>query len=192
MGRRTPAPRSGSFGGPAGVGDWVVMNPAIARTIATHLHLGQTDKLGEPYYRHVCAVGDMVVLLGGTDEEVIAAYLHDAVEDGKTTIEALREMGTPEVSLAIIDAVSKRKGEANEESLRRVLMAGRGACLVKFADLLHNTRGDRVASLLLLARGATDPVEAERKVYARLAVYRRWLVAVQIELGLLGPEVGVS
>lgn len=189
MGRRTPSPRSGSFGGPAGSGDWVVMNPSTARAIAIHLHLGQHDKVGEPYHLHVTAVGDMVALLGGSEEEVIAAYLHDSVEDEKTTIEALREMGVPEVSLAIIDAVSKRDGEANEESLRRVLLGGRGACLVKFADLLHNTRGDRVAALLLMAAHSPDPVEAERKIYARLAVYRRWLVAVQIELGLLGPEV---
>lgn len=187
MGRRDTSPQPGSFGGPAGVGDWVVMNPAIARTIATHLHLGQTDKLGEPYYRHVATVGDMVALLGGTDDEIVAAYFHDSVEDGKTTIEALRDMGTSEASLDIVVAVTKVKGENNHDSLARVVDAGRGACLVKFADLLHNTRADRVRALRMLAG---SNVEALNEIDGRIRVYQRWIQTIMVELGLLAPQVG--
>jgi (p)ppGpp synthase/HD superfamily hydrolase len=186
MGRRTPAPQSGSFGGPAGA-DSAVMTPHIAKQIATHLHLGQYDKAGQHYYLHVAAVGDMVRLLGGTEEEIVAGYFHDSVEDEKTTIEALRDMGTSEVSLAIIDALTKRKGESNHASLDRVVDGGRGSCLVKFADLLHNTRVDRVA---VLREQAAGDEEALARIDSRLRVYQRWIQTVMVELDLLNPMVG--
>ncbi|WP_440433081.1 peptide-methionine (S)-S-oxide reductase [Prevotella sp.] len=56
------------------------MNPIdIALRIATAAHAGQTDRDGYPVILHPLAVG----LMGHTDEEKIAGFLHDVVEDGE-------------------------------------------------------------------------------------------------------------
>lgn len=55
----------------------------IALRIATAAHAGQTDRDGHPYILHPLAVG----LMGHTDEEKIAGFLHDVVEDESLTRE---------------------------------------------------------------------------------------------------------
>lgn len=60
------------------------MNPIdIALRIATTAHAGQTDRDGYPVILHPLAVG----LMGHTDEEKIAGFLHDVVEDESLTRE---------------------------------------------------------------------------------------------------------
>lgn len=194
----TMVPKPGSLRGsrPAGVVYDEIEEPVLstiaAEFIAKALHANQKDKAGEPYWKHVVAVGDMVALLGGTPDEIIAGYFHDAVEDGKATLVGLMEFGATETTLNIVEALTKHPGESNEESLQRVLRGGLCACRVKFADLLNNTRHDRVRALLDLAPMAEDPIEFERKIYRRLATYQHWIRVLMVELGLLGPEVGVS
>lgn len=44
-------------------------------------HAAQTDKAGRPYAEHLQAVAEGVRARGGDDEQIAAAWLHDAVED---------------------------------------------------------------------------------------------------------------
>ena len=67
------------------------MNPIdIALRIATTAHAGQTDRDGYPVILHPLAVG----LMGHTDEEKIAGFLHDVVEDTSYTFNDLLEEGS--------------------------------------------------------------------------------------------------
>ena len=63
----------------------------IALRIATTAHAGQTDRDGCPVILHPLAVG----LMGHTDEEKIAGFLHDVVEDTSYTFNDLLEDGIP-------------------------------------------------------------------------------------------------
>ena len=68
------------------------MNPIdIALRIATAAHAGQTDRDGYPFILHPLTVG----LMGHTDEEKIAGFLHDVVEDTSYTFNDLLEEGIP-------------------------------------------------------------------------------------------------
>jgi len=118
-----------------------------ARKIAFAMHSTQKDKSGEPYAKHLEAVRLGTVVLGGDAEVQIAALFHDAVEDNKTSPKILRELGVTERSLIAIEAVTKRSSEPQGDYLERIVKAGEDAMRVKVADLLHNTRHDRLKEL---------------------------------------------
>lgn len=67
----------------------LIRNASIFAT-AAHSAIGQLRKYtGDPYHVHVKNVAEIVLEVGGTDEMVAAALLHDTVEDTKITIEMI-------------------------------------------------------------------------------------------------------
>ena len=75
------------------------MNPIdLALRIATAAHAGQLDRDGYPVILHPLTVG----LMGHTDEEKIAGFLHDVVEDSDITFDDLLKEGIP---TGIVNAV---------------------------------------------------------------------------------------
>jgi hypothetical protein len=65
-----------------------------ALVLAVRLHAGQTRKgIGTPYISHLLAVTGIVLEHGASEDEAIAALLHDAAEDagGRETLEKIRE-----------------------------------------------------------------------------------------------------
>ena len=183
-----------------------VSNPITveeARKIAYDMHSKQKDKSGEEYWHHLNAVQMGVVVLGGSDEEQVAALFHDAVEDYHTTYTILKSINVTDETLVMIEAVSKRSGEQQTVYLDRVKNAGKtipkvladlgitkegidpektskGTMRVKLADLLHNTRHDRVQALRDAKKGAT----ADRL----LKKYRPAMAALMLELGMIITE----
>jgi hypothetical protein len=147
-----------------------------ARKIAFDMHKGQKDKSNEPYHFHLEAVRMGVVVLGGDDEVQIAALFHDAVEDLCTTYEILKEAGVTERSLKAIEAVTKRSSEEQGVYLERIVAAGPDAMRVKVADLLHNTRHDRLAALPQATRDRL------------LKKYRPALARLLLELNMIVDE----
>ncbi|MFD7413282.1 HD domain-containing protein [Kitasatospora purpeofusca] len=133
---------------------------AEVERIARNAHAGQTDKNGHPYAEHLAAVAHGVAARGGSDEQIAAGWLHDAVEDDALTREWLAEAALSDATKAIVDALTKRPDEPLEEYTARIL-ATPGALVVKRADLAHNSDPARLASL--------DPATAERLA----AKYRR-------------------
>ncbi|CAM5544648.1 HD domain-containing protein [Streptomyces abikoensis] len=119
---------------------------AAVEASARRAHAGQTDKAGRPYAEHLAAVAAGVRQRGGSDEQVAAAWLHDAVEDGAVSEEWLAESELPQAVKDMILAVTKRPGEAPEDYAARIL-ATPGALLVKESDLAHNADPARAASL---------------------------------------------
>jgi (p)ppGpp synthase/HD superfamily hydrolase len=109
-------------------------------------HEGQTDKAGRPYAEHLAAVAEGVRARGGDDDQIAAAWLHDAVEDDALSAHWLEEAALSRRTKDIVLAVTKRAGEAPEAYAQRVLDTP-GALLVKRADLAHNADPARIARL---------------------------------------------
>ncbi|MES4891985.1 HD domain-containing protein [Streptomyces sp. NPDC096012] len=119
---------------------------AEVEAVARAAHAGQTDKAGRPYAEHLAAVAEGVRARGGDAEQIAAAWLHDSVEDAALTREWLAAAALTPRTKAIVDALTKRPGEEQEEYARRIL-ATPGALLVKESDLAHNADPGRLAAL---------------------------------------------
>ncbi|CAM5252017.1 HD domain-containing protein OS=Streptomyces tendae OX=1932 GN=GUR47_09315 PE=4 SV=1 [Streptomyces tendae] len=83
---------------------------------------------------------------GGDDEQIAAAWLHDAVEDDALSERRLEEAPLSRRTKDIVLALTKRPGEPPEAYAARIL-ATPGARLVKEADLAHNADPARLAVL---------------------------------------------
>lgn len=114
--------------------------------IAREAHRGQTDKAGRPYAEHLAAVAEGVRIRGGSGEQMAAAWLHDAVEDGALSREWLDGAPLPARVKEMVLAVTKRDGEDLFTYTGRIL-ATPGALLIKESDLAHNADPDRLAVL---------------------------------------------
>ena len=112
-------------------------------------HAGQTRKSGEPYITHPVAVAGVLAELGMDVESLIAAILHDTIEDTPLTREELSaEFG--EAVAELVDGVTKLdklkfrdRQEAAAESFRKMLLAmsrDLRVIMIKLADRLHNMR----------------------------------------------------
>ncbi len=114
------------------------INDAII--FASAAHEGQLDKAGEPYILHPLRV----MLKLTTDEERIAAVLHDAVEDCEwVTLDFLRAKGFSESVIEAIDSVTKRDGEDYDSFVQRAAANPIGR-RVKLADLEDNCDLSRI------------------------------------------------
>jgi (p)ppGpp synthase/HD superfamily hydrolase len=122
------------------------MTLAQVEATARAAHAGQTDKAGRPYAEHLQAVAEGVRAQGGDEEQIAAAWLHDAVEDDALPPRWLREAALSSRTKDIVLAVTKRVGEPPEAYAARILAAP-GALLVKESDLAHNADPARLAVL---------------------------------------------
>ncbi|MDQ0796375.1 HD domain-containing protein [Streptomyces sp. B1I3] len=122
------------------------LTPAEVEAIAREAHGAQTDKAGRPYVEHLAAVAEGVRSRGGTDEQIAAAWLHDAVEDGALSRQWLDDAALPQQVKDMVLAVTKRDGEDLGTYARRIL-ATPGALLIKESDLAHNADPERLAVL---------------------------------------------
>ncbi len=122
---------------------------AEALTYANQLHAGQMRKASStPYIAHLLAVTAIVLEHGGTEDEAIAALLHDAVEDqggAATRAEISRRFG--ETVALIVDGSSDTDEEPKppwrerkEAFIARLASASPQVRLVVAADKLHNAR----------------------------------------------------
>lgn len=111
-------------------------------------HADQKRKTGEPYILHPIAVADIVAEELELDTNpIIAAFLHDVVEDTDTTIDDIREKFGDDVAF-LVSVVTKKKKKKYDESkqidnYRQMLDSVQydiRALLVKLADRLHNMR----------------------------------------------------
>ena len=120
------------------------MNVLDAVTLAAKLHEGQRDKAGEPYIAHVVRV--MLRLpSNATENEKIAALLHDAVEDVPGAIDAMGQAGVSDEVMAMVITLTRIYGETYAEFLTRV--RGSNARRVKLADIADNSDEMRLTKL---------------------------------------------
>ena len=139
---------------------------------AEECHRGQMRKSGEPYITHPVAVATILAEMGMTTPTLVAALLHDTVEDTDYTLEELAaDFGEPIANL--VDGVTKldkvRYGAAAQsETLRKMLVAMSRdirVLLIKLADRIHNARTWRFVPAKSAAKKAQETLE----IYAPLA-----------------------
>jgi GTP diphosphokinase / guanosine-3',5'-bis(diphosphate) 3'-diphosphatase len=115
--------------------------------VAAHCHRGQLRKSGDPYITHPLAVATILAELGMDTTTLVAALLHDTVEDtGYTLEDVTREFGSEVAHL--VDGVTKLErvkfGDAAEaETIRKMVVAmarDPRVLVIKLADRLHNMR----------------------------------------------------
>ncbi len=119
------------------VPDMTLTRKQSAAQFALHAHDGQFRVTGEAYITHPVAVAEYLFHAGASEDEVIAAFLHDTVEDTDVTIEQIEALFGPEVA-HIVAAVTKVEGETYNQFIDRVIAAGPSAMAVKRADIHHN------------------------------------------------------
>jgi (p)ppGpp synthase/HD superfamily hydrolase len=113
-----------------------------AISIAALAHKGQKDKAGAPYLLH-----PLRMMMRMTSEvAMIAAVLHDVVEDTDWTLDKLREEGFSGEVLEAVDCLTHREGESYQEFVERI-RANPIARQVKIADLEDNMNIQRMRQL---------------------------------------------
>jgi len=121
-----------------------------ALTFATRLHDGQYRKAtATPYIAHLLAVASLVLEQGGSEDQAIAALLHDAIEDQghKVTLEEIRQRFGETVA-QIVDGCTDATGglpkppwrERKQAFIAYLRDAPAAVRLVAAADKLHNAR----------------------------------------------------
>ncbi len=120
-----------------------------AYKFADEAHLGQYRASGEPYITHPLAVAGLVADWRLDAQALMAALMHDAMEDcGITKVELIERFGAPTAEL--VDGLTKldklqflTREEGQAESFRKMLLAMARdvrVILIKLADRLHNMR----------------------------------------------------
>jgi guanosine-3',5'-bis(diphosphate) 3'-pyrophosphohydrolase len=157
-----------------------------AWAIGASAHAGQSRKSGEPYITHPVAVAQVLADQGLDAETLIAAILHDTIED---TPLSRRDIASQfgETVAELVDGVTKLdklhfadRQEAAAESFRKMLLAmsrDLRVILIKLADRLHNMR----------TLGAQSP-EARRRIAGEtLDIYAP--IAQRLGMNLIKSEL---
>ncbi|MBG6242838.1 MAG: guanosine-3',5'-bis(diphosphate) 3'-diphosphatase [Candidatus Symbiopectobacterium sp. Dall1.0] len=120
-----------------------------AYIVARDAHEGQTRSSGEPYITHPVAVAGILAEMRLDYETLMAALLHDTIEDTPTTYQDIEQQFGKSVA-ELVDGVSKLdklkfrdKKEAQAENFRKMIMAmvqDIRVILIKLADRTHNMR----------------------------------------------------
>jgi GTP diphosphokinase / guanosine-3',5'-bis(diphosphate) 3'-diphosphatase len=120
-----------------------------AYVYAMKAHGNQKRASGDPYFAHPLEVAAILTDLKLDDATIVAAVLHDTIEDTEATREEIDRLFSPEIGQLVdgltkikkLDLVSKKAAQA--ENLRKLLIAISAdvrVLLVKLADRLHNMR----------------------------------------------------
>jgi guanosine-3',5'-bis(diphosphate) 3'-pyrophosphohydrolase len=118
-----------------------------AYEVAERMHSGQLRRSGEPFITHPVAVATILAELGVDTTTLVAALLHDIVEDTVYTLEQARADFGDQVA-QLVDGVTKldklRLGDAAEaETIRKLILAmarDLRVLVIKLADRIHNMR----------------------------------------------------
>lgn len=157
-----------------------------AYQVGAKAHSGQKRKSGEPYITHPVAVAAILADLRMDAETIIAAILHDTLEDtGLTRAKLEEEFGS--VVAELVDGVTKldrvrfrSRQEATAESFRKMLLAvarDLRVILIKLADRLHNMR----------TLGAMEPEARRRIARETLEIYAP--IAQRLGMGKIKTEL---
>ena len=153
-------------------------------------HDGQSRKSGEPYITHPLAVAKILADFQLDYQSIIAAVLHDVLEDTETVKENIAKEFGEEVA-ELVDGVSKitqikfnSDAEAQAENFRKMMLAivrDIRVIMIKLADRLHNMRTIAVMPTAKKRRIAKETLE----IYVPLA-NRLGMNSLRLELEDLG------
>ena len=167
-----------------------------AFTYADNAHASQQRKDGTPYITHPLAVANLVADLELDPDSVIAALLHDTIEDtGTTHEEVAQRFGEPVADL--VEGVTKltrvqyvSKEEEQMENLRKMLMAMAHdirVILIKICDRLHNMRTMEYQSPKKQREKSLETMEIYAPLAHRLGMQKRKWELEDLSLRYLDP-----
>ena len=141
----------------------------IALQIATKAHAGQTDRDGNAVILHPLTVG----LMGHTDEERIAGFLHDVVEDSSYTFDDLLRAGIPDGIVNALRLLTRDADTSYTDYVQRIIDSHNPIALqVKYNDLQHNyARGKAYPDLQEKHGRALEMVKAAIEECSRIELY---------------------
>lgn len=148
-----------------------------AYDLAEQRHRGQQRKSGDPYITHPLAVATILADLGMDTTTLVAALLHDTVEDTEYSLEAMSADFGDKVG-ELVDGVTKldkvKLGTAAEaETIRKMVIAmarDPRVLVIKLADRLHNMRTMRFLPPEKQARKAKETLEVLAPLAHRLGM----------------------
>lgn len=119
----------------------------LAFEFAERAHRGQHRKYtGEPYIVHPIEVAQIMSMVTGDEEVLIAALFHDLVEDTAVTLEQIRKVFGERVAVLVHEVTDVSRKEHGNRALRKALdrehlaRASFEGKSIKLADLISNTQ----------------------------------------------------
>lgn len=172
-----------------------------AYQFAHNLHAGQRRKSGEPYIIHPLAVAEILAEFKMDETSLIAAILHDVVEDTHVSVEEVsKEFG--EAVAALVEGLTKlakvqfrSSQEKMVENFRKMIVAMSRdirVIIVKLADRTHNMRTLRALNLEKRQRIAEETLEIYAPLAGRLGMYKIKAELEDLCLRELKPSVYYS
>jgi GTP pyrophosphokinase/guanosine-3',5'-bis(diphosphate) 3'-pyrophosphohydrolase len=167
-----------------------------AYRFADEAHLGQFRASGEPYITHPIAVAGLCADWKLDAQAIMAALMHDAMEDcGVTKIELIERFGAP--TAEIVDGLTKldklqfsTKEESQAESFRKMLLAMARdvrVILIKLADRLHNMRTMDAMALVKRARIARETLDIYVPIAHRLGLNQTYRELQELSFQYINP-----
>jgi len=167
-----------------------------AYRVAEAAHNGQKRHSGEPYITHPLSVAMILVELGMDTESIVAALLHDVVEDTDIDIVQVEKRFGKDVAL-LVGGVTKlgripyaSKEEEQAENLRKMLLAMAQdirVIIIKLADRLHNARTFRYLPDAKRREKALETMDLYAPLADRLGIRRIKEELEDISLRCLDP-----
>ncbi len=152
-----------------------------AYLFAHSLHAGQLRKSGEPYIVHPIAVAEILSEYRLDETSLVAALLHDVVEDTHVSVQEVEKQFGPNVA-SIVDGLTKlakvefrSSQEKLAENFRKMIVAMSRdirVIVVKLADRLHNMRTLKALPLEKRQRIAEETSEIYTQLAGRLGIYK--------------------
>ncbi|VTR63468.1 (p)ppGpp synthetase I SpoT/RelA [Actinobacillus pleuropneumoniae] len=168
-----------------------------AYEFAEQAHHGQVRKSGEPYILHPLAVADIVVNMQMDTLSIIAALLHDVVEDTTVSLEQIRERFGDTCAM-LVDGLTKleriqfrSKEEQQNENYRKMFIAMARdirVIVIKLADRLHNMRTLKYQSEESQRRISYETLEIFCPIAHRLGISAIKWEMEDIALRYLNPQ----
>ena len=168
-----------------------------AYEMAKRGHEGQKRKDGSPYLTHCVATAEIAVDFGLDEDSIVAALLHDTIEDTDITHEEIEHRFGSAVA-DIVDGVTKltrvqytSKEDEQMENLRKMLMAMAKdirVILIKIADRLHNMRTMAYQSPEKQRSKSLETMEIYAPLAHRLGMQRAKWELEDLALQYLDPE----
>ena len=160
-------------------------------------HNGQKRKDGSPYVTHCVAAADIAADMGLDEDSIVAALLHDVIEDTSLTHEDIARQFGPSVA-DIVEGVSKltrvqytSKEDEQMENLRKMLLAMAKdirVILIKIADRLHNMRTMDYQSPEKQRSKSLETMEIYAPIAHRLGMQRAKWELEDLSLQYLDPQ----